>query len=439
MERGRASSPDLSYLVIQGFPLDRNFCPDENIELSMKGRIRTKEVCPICGGDFKQTLHGLWCEKCKTKPNRYFIDLGKYRGKRIRIYSDTNGAPLDSYARAHRLLETIRHELDTGTFNPKDYIKRELRAFWFEERLNDWITVKEKEVEQGAIAPSYLRELKRYADRYLLSFFARTDDVREINEAKINLFLRSLPDHLSPKTRKNILMALRAFLSFLERDGWLSAIPRFPKVEVPEPSWSWIDEETQEMILRNMREKFIPIFFFMMRHGVRPGEAMALKWKDVDLEKETVVVRRTFSNRQLREWTKTRKIRILPLHSETVRWMKKQENRFPESFVFQRNEKGEPFYDRALRKEWVRATTPLGLDIRLYDGTRHSFASQAVNRGDSLNLVQKALGHTTASTTQRYAHVDVSALKKLIEPGEKVVPLEKKRKRKTKEEGNEGN
>ena len=36
---------------------------------------------------------------------------------------------------------------------------------------------------------------------------------------------------------------------------------------------------------------------------------------------------------------------------------------------------------------------------------RHGFASMAVADGNSLYLVGKVLGHTQASTTQRYAHL----------------------------------
>lgn len=415
------------YLNIIPFDL---LCPPVNNGFSMKGQIRTKEKCQSCKGSYTELPRGIVCTKCGTTPKKLFIDLGRYKGDRIRIYSDDTGAVLDSFARAHRVLESIRYKIDRKTFDPKDYIKRRANTFWFEERLNDWITIKEKEVSSGTIAPSYIREIKRYSHNYYLNFFSPTEDVREINTPKVRLFYRSLPDSISSKTKKNIIDTLRAFMNFLRKEGWIKEAPEFPRIEVPEASWSWVDVEMQEKILSGMREKFKSIFFFMMRHGIRPGEACALKWKDVDFDKGIVIIRRTFSLGHLREVTKTKRIRFLPLHSETLEWMKKQENRFPESFVFPRNVKGEPLYNRALRKEWKRITEPLGLNIRLYDGTRHSFASQAVNSGIPLNLIQDALGHTSSNTTRRYAHTDIESLRKIIEPPDKVVSIKRKRKKK---------
>ena len=46
---------------------------------------------------------------------------------------------------------------------------------------------------------------------------------------------------------------------------------------------------------------------------------------------------------------------------------------------------------------------------------RHSFASLAVANGASLFLVGKALGHSQATTTERYAHLADETVRKVAE------------------------
>ena len=58
-----------------------------------------------------------------------------------------------------------------------------------------------------------------------------------------------------------------------------------------------------------------------------------------------------------------------------------------------------------LEKPWraIRKTAGLG-DVRLHD-LRHAFASVAASSGMGLPIIGKMLGHTQASTTERYAHL----------------------------------
>ena len=60
---------------------------------------------------------------------------------------------------------------------------------------------------------------------------------------------------------------------------------------------------------------------------------------------------------------------------------------------------------------WRKLVKAAGLKgVRVHD-LRHGFASFAVADGDSLYLVGKVLGHTQASTTQRYAHLQLDPIR----------------------------
>jgi integrase len=64
-----------------------------------------------------------------------------------------------------------------------------------------------------------------------------------------------------------------------------------------------------------------------------------------------------------------------------------------------------------LQKPWDAIRKRAGLeDLRLHD-LRHAFASVAVASGMGLPIIGKMLGHTQASTTQRYAHLAADPVK----------------------------
>lgn len=59
----------------------------------------------------------------------------------------------------------------------------------------------------------------------------------------------------------------------------------------------------------------------------------------------------------------------------------------------------------------VREKAGIGKGLRLYDVTRHSFASQLVNANTSLYKVSRLLGHSSVKMTEKYAHHNVVDLK----------------------------
>jgi integrase len=65
-----------------------------------------------------------------------------------------------------------------------------------------------------------------------------------------------------------------------------------------------------------------------------------------------------------------------------------------------------------LKKPWALVSGRAGLaGVRLHD-LRHSFASVGAGGGLGLPIIGKLLGHSQASTTQRYAHLDADPLRR---------------------------
>jgi integrase len=68
-----------------------------------------------------------------------------------------------------------------------------------------------------------------------------------------------------------------------------------------------------------------------------------------------------------------------------------------------------------LKRPWAAICRAAGLDgLRLHD-LRHSFASVGAGASLGLPIIGKLLGHTQASTTQRYAHLDADPMRRAVD------------------------
>lgn len=385
----------LTYLA----QIDKNLCMD--------GKIRTKEKCPKCKGDFQgNPLH---CPVCLIAPKKYYIDLHARGCGRIRIYSNKQGAPLESFRGAQRVLESIRYEIDQHIFDPTRYTASDIREYLFETRVDDWYESKKKDAERGNLAKSYTRGIDCFIREYYNPFF-KGMDVRDIRTFHIQRFYDQLPTGKSLKYLSNIIKALENFFNVLHRFDYISKKPSFPVITLDRKTPRWVDYNTQLKLLKAIPEAHRPIFTFLAFQGIRPSEARALKVKDVNLKLNTLIVARTYSEREIRERVKGKVVRprlinpaVQPLLEEVCR------NKHPEAFVFTNPRTKRPYSENVLRRLWGDARTKVEIDITLYEATRHSLASIAASNGAPLTAIKDVLGHTDIRTTLKYAHNDLES------------------------------
>lgn len=385
----------------------------------MKGKIRPisrQRNCPACNEAFDYTSDmGYFCTNCLDefggyiKPDRFFIDLW-HEGKRIFICSDKTGQPLDTYERAVRLQSHIDVEIENHAFDPSKYTKAEQKEFYATTVLDRFLSSKIKD-----IAPSYQRGYNQYVN--IAKDFFKTADVRDLRKKDIVGYKEFLENKgtLSAKTIKNMLDLFKTFLRYCKSElEMIDVIPSFPKIDVPEYRFKWVSINEQVRLLGFVPEPDKPILAFLMLHGCRPSEARALKCKDVSFAAETITISSTFSNRVLRTKRKGRysKSVVIPIHPELLDYMyERVRNNLPEAFLFV-DGRGEHYSENKLRRIWSHVKKKAGIaDLRLYDATRHSFASNLVNSGISLFKVSKLLGHSSVKMTEKYAHADIEGLK----------------------------
>lgn len=386
--------------------------------LSMDGKIRTKEHCPKCGGKFKG--EPLFCSDCLTHPKKYYLDLF-HKGKRYRIFADRQGRTLTSWPASFRVLESIRYELDNNTFDPTKYVASDIKRFLFENRIEAWHKGKVVEYVKGNLAKGYQRILKTYINQYYMSHF-KGMDVRLIRTLHIKEFFQQLPQK-SLKYTLNIMSALENFFNTLVQDEIIERAPIFPQIVDDKKLPKWVDFYTQIKILKSIPKDDRHIFIFLAWQGLRPGEARALKVKDIDLEQRLVYVRRTYSDGEIKDRTKGKHEKVRAINPALFGLLKRNcAGKHPEAYVFTSPRTKGPYSETAFKRVWHGKTEDF--QITPYQATRHSFASNLINQeGANLKSISALLGHTDIRTTLKYAHSDIHGQRLVFKPKASVTSL----------------
>lgn len=341
---------------------------------------------------------------------RCYIDLW-WEGTRYSIYADKDGIAFGtSRPHADRMLAHINYEIDHGQFNPKNYVKRELKGLLWPNYVDAWVQRQEKRQEAGKISREYLRMIKSLVTHHVRGMFTRS--IRDLVAGHIDDAMDSLPKHLSTKTKYNIQGVIGKILNDALAREDIGRVPSWERIRLPEARTTFIDEEEQEQILAQISNPVTRAFFrFCMFHGCRPGEARALRW--TDLEEDYVTIAASMDQDEYKPYTKNKRIRVLPLHPISYDEIKRLPRALANDYIF--TIKGRPLRKEYVNATWRRAAARAGIKVSCYEGTRHSFVSQLLNAGYSETLVREAVGHTSPRTIERYKHIKAESLRGLIE------------------------
>jgi site-specific recombinase XerD len=124
----------------------------------------------------------------------------------------------------------------------------------------------------------------------------------------------------------------------------------------------------------------------------------------------------SFTSRTYRERRKGKKSQPFntPIHPELQPYVTDRvKNNLPEAFLFVNPRTGSYYSLDTLDRIWGKIKEKAKIDkgIRLYDATRHSFASNLTNSGVSIYKVSRLLGHSSIKMTEKYAHSEVENLR----------------------------
>ncbi len=211
------------------------------------------------------------------------------------------------------------------------------------------------------------------------------------------------------------LIALRGIFSF-EYHGLraiedpMRSIQNMPKVKkLPDP----LSIQERDQIIEDMAKHYDPrvvaYFIFQFSTGMRPEEAIALQWGDIDWHARIARVQRvrTFHGSE-RDGSKTHGQRDVDLVSGALQAL---ESMKPYTFlkngdIFEDPILGKPWHDEAQQRTayWYPSLKRCGIRKRRAYCTRHTYATAALMAGIPPAYIAAQLGHVNAAMVhEKYA------------------------------------
>jgi integrase len=201
--------------------------------------------------------------------------------------------------------------------------------------------------------------------------------------------------------------------SIMERARKAYDLPRNPvadvdRIRVPYDAARfdfYSPEEVYALARAAASEQDAALFLTAAFAGLRRGELVALRWRDVDFSKRSIRVEGSFSHGAVTT-TKGGRARAVPLVAEVAQALARLGQRRyatgPDDPVFPGEIAGH-LDASALRRRFVDARDAAGLRPLRFHDLRHTFGSLAINRA-TIVQVQAWMGHADAKTTMRYLH-----------------------------------
>ena len=293
------------------------------------------------------------------------------------------------------------------------------------EFLDDWLAA-----QRHRLRPTTLASYDTAALRIRRSLGAVP--LQALTALQIERFYADLADTgggakgaLAAKTIRNTHVVLRKALADAERLGLVNrnaaGTARPPTAQRAEQT-TWSSDELKEFFAAIREHRLYAAFVVLATTGMRRGEALGLRWSDVDLDGERLAVVQTLTTvngAPVITATKTaRSRRLIYLDGQTVAVLREHRRRQREErlaagpgwdngtdLVF-RDELGWLVHPDWFSREFWRLVRDAGVQrIRLHD-LRHTYATIALKSGVHPKVVSDRLGHTTVGITlDLYSHV----------------------------------
>ena len=227
----------------------------------------------------------------------------------------------------------------------------------------------------------------------------------EIKPLDIEKFKNSRLVNVSPATVNRSLACLKSMFNraiVWGRFEGFNPVTRVRMCKEKAIRLRYLEKEEITRLVANCSPELRPIVVLAVNTGMRRGEILNLKWRDIDFKRDVICLLETKSDEK----------REVPMNEAVKDALIKVRKNPKSPYVFC-YKNGEPVKD--IRKTFWTALKKSDIkDFRFHD-LRHSAASHLVMAGIDLNTVREILGHKTIEMTLRYAHLSPNHKKRAVD------------------------
>ena len=260
-------------------------------------------------------------------------------------------------------------------------------------------------VDQYDAAPSSIAWLRDNMRPALEAWGDRK--IGSLTVPEIGAWRQSVPEGKRYRSHR----ALRQVLQAAVRWHWIEDNAAV-HVKNPEPRPGEIDpfESWDELdaIAAELDETQGPMVIVLAGTGLRPEEAFGAEWRDVDLPRRMIMVRRAYAKRRLKEYGKTAgSQRAVPLRARVVEALTQLPHR--RGIVFPAPEGGRIEINNFRHRGWTPSLAAAGVKHRRIYDLRHTYATWSLAAGIDIFTLARRMGTSVKMIDRTYGHLVAGA------------------------------
>lgn len=316
----------------------------------------------------------------------------------------------------------LLHAFESGEFNQSTTFEA---SSTYETLYHDWLPLYKETVKDSTFFKTEFT-----FERHILPVFGKMK-LKEITlleaQGAVNEWSKNFANFSVMKSYASRVIQHGIRLGLVENNPFdLVIMPKRKKKDIEEVEKNFYTREELKGFLEALKKDhhmWYPFFWLLAYTGIRKGEALALKWSDLDIVNNTLSITKTIAlgegYQQIIQSPKTASgKRIINLDKATVHllrvWSMKQ-NKLLSGFGFPCRGDGLMFSTNS--NELLTLSAPTNYLQNFYKkypkmkritthGLRHTHCSLLFEAGASVKEVQDRLGHSDIHTTMNiYAHV----------------------------------